>query len=157
MYALRLCCGYSESLAAALGASGDTSKCKTSNACLNDVDFDVEELPLDDKGAHTMSWVDSFTVDADCKDQCAKDAAEFIRFVNADDIFLWELLPAGAPPAYLLPAKASLYSSPALLAKAHLYPKLRRIIEDAAVPSALSLNEQLRNVGRQLDSDLPKH
>jgi thiamine pyridinylase len=149
--------GYSESLAAALGASGDTSKCQTSNACLNDVDFDVEELPLDDKGAHTMSWVDSFTVDADCKDQCAKDAAEFVRFVNTDDIFLWELLPAGATPTYLLPAKASLYSNPALLAKAHLYPKLRSIIEDAAVPSALSLNEQLRNIGRQLDSDLPRH
>jgi ABC-type glycerol-3-phosphate transport system substrate-binding protein len=113
-------------------------------------------LPLDDKGAHTMSWVDSFTLDKNCKDQCAKDAVAFIQFMNSDDVFLLALLPAGGPPAYLLPAKASLYSNPNLLAKAHLYPKLRAIIETAAVPSALSLNEELRNAGRRLDADLPQ-
>ncbi len=147
--------GYSEKLADALTAKGDASKCPSANACLSDGDFDVEELPLDDKGAHPMSWVDSFTLDARCTDQCAKDAAEFTRFVNSEDVFLSELLPQGAPPTYLLPAKASLYSNRTLLANAHLYPKLRTIIEGAAVPSALSLNEQLRNLGRQLDNDLP--
>jgi len=147
--------GYSESLNGALLAGADTSKCPTATSCRADANFDVEELPLDDKGAHTMSWVDSFTVDAKCNDQCAKDAVAFIQFVTSDDMFLLALLPSTGVPAYLLPAKASLYSNSALLAKAHLYPKLKTIIEDAAVPSALGLNEQLRNVGRQLDADLP--
>jgi hypothetical protein len=80
----------------------------------------------------------------------------FIQFVNSDDIFLLALLPASGRPAYLLPAKASLYSNSNLLAKAHLYPKLKAIIEEAAVPSALSLNEELRNAGRRLDGDLPQ-
>jgi thiamine pyridinylase len=148
--------GYSENLSAALGLSEDTSKCPNVSACRTDKDFDVQQLPLDDKGLHTMSWVDSFTVDTNCKDQCAKDAAEFIRFVNSEDMYLWELLPTKGPPAYLLPAKASLYSNQELLMKAHLYPKLKSIIESAAVPSSLSLNEQLRNAGRQLDHDLPQ-
>lgn len=73
----------------------------------------------------------------------------------SDDVFLFALLPSTGVPAYLLPAKVSLYSNSALLAKAHLYPKLKTIIENAALPSALGLNEQLRNVGRQLDTDLP--
>jgi len=147
--------GYSESLNGALLADADPSKCPTATSCRTDANFDVEELPLDDKGAHTMSWVDSFTVDVKCKDQCAKDAVAFIQFVTSDEMFLFALLPSSGVPAYLLPAKMSLYSNSALLAKAHLYPKLKTIIEDAAVPSALGLNEQLRNVGRQLDTDLP--
>jgi hypothetical protein len=40
-------------------------------------------------------------------------------------------------------------------AKARLCPKPRNIIQDAAVPSALSLNEELRNTARELDGDLP--
>ena len=148
--------GYSESLNGALAAGADAAKCPPSSACRADSDFDVEELSLDDNGAHTMSWVDSFTLDKNCKDQCAKDAAAFIQFMNSDDIFLLALLPAGRPPAYLLPAKTSLYSNANLLAKAHLYPKLKAIIENAAVPSALGLNEELRNVGRRIDSDLPQ-
>ena len=148
--------GYSESLNGALIADADTSKCPSATACRTDASFDVEELPLDDKGAHTMSWVDSFALDKNCKDQCAKDAVAFIQFMNADDVFLLALLPAGGPPAYLLPAKGSLYTNPNLLAKAHLYPKLKSIIETAAVPSSLSLNEELRNAGRQLDGDLPQ-
>jgi thiamine pyridinylase len=148
--------GYSESLNGALAANADATKCPAGSACRADANFDVEELPLDDKGAHTMSWVDSFTLDTKCKGQCAKDATTFIQFVNSDDVFLLALLPANGPPAYLLPAKASLYSNSNLLAKAHLYSKLKAIIEEAAVPSALSLNEQLRNAGRQLDADLPQ-
>jgi thiamine pyridinylase len=148
--------GYSESLTGALAASADPTKCPLVSACRTDNDFDVEEFPLDDKGAHAMSWVDSFALDKKCKDQCAKDAVAFIQFMSQDDTYLLALLPQGAPPTYLLPAKASFYSNADVLKKAHLYPKLRKIIEQAAVPSALSLNEQLRNAGRQLDSDLPQ-
>jgi len=148
--------GYSESLNGALVASADPAKCPAATACRTDANFEVEEVPLDDTGTHTMSWVDSFTLDKNCKDQCAKDAIAFIQFMNSDDVFLLALLPANGPPAYLLPAKASLYSNSSLLAKAHLYPQLKIIIETAAVPSALSLNEELRNAGRRLDADLPQ-
>ncbi len=148
--------GYSESLSGALAAAADPTKCPVADKCLKDNDFDVEEFPLDDKGTHAMSWVDSFVLDKKCKDQCAKDAVAFIQFMTQDDTYLVALLPKGGRPTYLLPAKASLYSNAELLRAAHLYPKLRKIIEQAAVPSALSLNEQLRNVGRQLDSDLPQ-
>ncbi len=143
--------GYSEKLSDALALSSDTTKCQSPVVCRTDKDFDVKELPLDKNGTHT----DSFAIDKKCEKQCAKDAVEFIRFVNSEEMFLWELLPAGAPPTYLLRAKASLYSNEALLAKAHLYPNLKNIIQDAAVPSALSLSEELRNAGRQLDGDLP--
>jgi hypothetical protein len=148
--------GYSESLSGALAAAADPTKCPVADKCLKDNDFDVEEFPLDDKGTHALSWVDSFVLDKKCKDQCAKDAVAFIQFMTQDDTYLVALLPKGGRPTYLLPAKASLYSNAELLRAAHLYPKLRKIIEQAAVPSALSLNEQLRNVGRQLDSDLPQ-
>ncbi len=148
--------GYSESLSGALAAAADLTQCPAADKCLQDTDFDVEEFPLDDKGTHAMSWVDSFALDKKCKDRCVKDAATFIQFMTQDDTYLLALLPKGGLPTYLLPAKSSLYSNAQLLNAAHLYPKLKQIIEQAAVPSALSLNEQLRNVGRQLDSDLPQ-
>jgi thiamine pyridinylase len=148
--------GYSESLSGALAAAADQTKCPSADKCLKDSDFAVEEFPLDDKGTHAISWVDSFALDKKCKDQCVKDAATFIDFMTQDDTYLLALLPKGGLPTYLLPAKAALYSNAQLLRAAHLYPRLKTIIEQAAVPSALSLNEQLRNVGRQLDSDLPQ-
>jgi hypothetical protein len=137
-----------------LKASSDPKKCNPSSPCLSDSDIDVKEMPLDDAAILAMSWVDSFVIDSSCKDHCIQDAAEFIRYVTSGEVFLSELLPDGEPPAYPLPAKASIYSNPALLQRAHLYPKLKAIIESAVVPSALGLNEQLRNIGRKLDENL---
>jgi hypothetical protein len=84
------------------------------------------------------------------------DAAEFIRFMNDDNVYMSILLPQDGVPAYLLPAKASLYSRQDLLSHAPLYPKLRSIIESSEVPSDLGLNEELRNIGRRVDKDLSK-
>jgi thiamine pyridinylase len=148
--------GYSESLNGALKLASDPSKCSNADHCLRDSDIDVEELPLDPKGSKTMSWVDSFTVDSKCKDQCIADASAFIQFMNDDATYMSILLGSDGVPAYLLPAKKSLYSRSDLLAKAHLYPSLQKIIENSFVPSDLGLNEELRNTGRRIDRDLPK-
>jgi thiamine pyridinylase len=149
--------GYSESLNGALRLGTDKNQCGNPGSCLSDQDIDVEELPLDEKGARAMSWVDSFVVDKKCKARCLDDAAAFIHFMNEDETYLSALLPADGIPAYLLPAKTSLYSRPELLSKAHLYPKLRSILEGSIVPSDLGLNERLRNTGRRLDADLSPH
>ena len=148
--------GYSESLNGALKQAANKAKCPSAAACLVDADIDVEELPLDSHAPKVMSWVDSFVVAKKCTDQCLADAAEFIRFMNDDDLYMSILLPQDGVPAYLLPAKASLYSRQELLNHAHLYPKLRSIIEGSEVPSDLGLNEELRNIGRRIDRDLSK-
>ncbi len=148
--------GYSESLNGALKQAADKVKCPTAAACLTDADIDVGELPLDSHAPKVMSWVDSFVVDKKCTEQCLADAAEFIRFMSDDDLYMSILLPQDGVPAYLLPAKASLYSRQELLNHAHLYPKLRSIIEGSEVPSDLGLNEELRNIGRRIDGDLSK-
>jgi hypothetical protein len=148
--------GYSESLNGALELAADKSKCPTAGSCLNDADIDVEELPLDSHASKVMSWVDSFVIDKKCEQQCLADAAEFIRFMNDDDVYMSILLPQDGVPAYLLPAKASLYLKQSLLDHARLYPKLRSIIENSEVPSDLGLNEELRNIGRRIDKDLSK-
>lgn len=148
--------GYPESLNGALKLASDKVKCPTTTACLADADIDVEELPLDSDAPKVMSWVDSFVVDKKCTDQCLADAAEFIKFMNDDDLYMSILLPQNGVPAYLLPAKASLYSRQDLLNHAHWHPKLRSIIEGSEVPSDLGLNEELRNIGRRIDADLLK-
>lgn len=146
--------GYSESLNGALMYAANNNNCPSAGACLQDADIDVEELPLDANGNHAMSWVDSFTLDSKCKDSCKADASAFIQFMTEDGTYMQALLDKNQIPAYLLPAKASLYTNSALLKQAHLYPKLKAIIENSVVPSDLGLNEELRNVGRVVDSKL---
>ena len=148
--------GYSESLNGALKWAADPTKCPVKDSCLHDEDIEVEELPLDPAGSRTMSWVDSFTIDSKCKATYLSDAAAFIHFMNEDNTYMSILLDRSGVPAYLLPAKASLYSKRELLTRAHLYPELRAIIENSVVPSDLGLNESLRNTGRVLDADLSK-
>lgn len=154
--------GYSELLHSVL-----LEKVNCGDGCLGDGDIGVAELPLDDAGSIPISWVDSFTVSASCKSSCLTDAKKFIQLMSSDEMYLKLLLPSGfsflkspvstAPvPAYLLPAKLSLYSNSKLLASAHLYPQLKKLIENAEVPTADNLNDQLRVVGKAIDSDLNK-
>jgi thiamine pyridinylase len=129
----------------------------------------VAALPLDDAGTVPISWIDSFTVRTNCTGDCYQDAARFIRFMQRDDVYLKLLLPdrpsfltnpdpKGTPPipAYLLPAKASLYSNVDLIKAAHLYPDLKRIIERASVPTAINLNKNLRIISADVDAALSK-
>jgi hypothetical protein len=130
-----------------------------------DGDLRVSALPLDDAGAVPISWIDSFAVRAGCSGDCYKDASQFIRFMQRDDVYLKLVLP-GKPsfltsptgpspvPAYLLPAKASLYSNTSLISIAHLYPDLKKIIESAAVPTDVDLNNKLRKVSSAVDTAL---
>jgi thiamine pyridinylase len=153
--------GYSELLHSVLS---EAASCGSD--CLQDGDIDVAELPLDDAGSVPISWVDSFTISSSCTGPCFGDAKRFIRMMNSDSMYLSMLLPAGYSfltppnptkpvPAYLLPAKLSLYSNPKLLASAHLYSKLRTLVERAEVPTADNLNGSLRAIGKTIDSDLP--
>lgn len=130
-----------------------------------DGDLRVSALPLDDGGAVPISWVDSFAIGSACSGDCYQDASLFIRFMQRDDIYLKLVLP-GKPsfltsptgpspvPAYLLPAKASLYSNTSLTSVAHLYPDLKKIIEGAAVPTDVDLNKRLRTVSSAVDTAL---
>jgi hypothetical protein len=68
--------------------------------------------------------------------------------------FLTVEQPYPPTPAYLLPAKTSLYSNPTLLKSARLYPKLKTLVENAEVPTDLKLNDDLRKIGKQIDKDM---
>jgi thiamine pyridinylase len=153
--------GYSESLHDVLTETQNNCP----DTCLSDKDIDVSDLPLDDAGSTPVSWVDSFTMSSNCKGQCVVDAVRFISMMNSDEMYMKLLLPmplsfikvpqpADTVPAYLLPAKASLYSNPALLRVAHLYPKMKTLVENATVPTSDKLNEKLRAIGGTIDKNL---
>ena len=152
--------GYSELLHSVL-------KEGITDGTLSDADLKVASLPLDDAGAVPISWVDSFAVGTACIGDCYRRAAKFIKFMQRDDVYLKLLLPDRPSfllsptgpfpiPAYLLPAKASLYSDSTLLSNAHLYPDLRKIIEGASVPTEVGLNQDLRTVSSSVDAALNK-
>jgi len=146
--------GYSETLHQVLSEANDA--CSPEDKCLADKDIDVVEFPTDDSGLHQISWVDSYVLDKDCNSDCKSDATAFIDYISSDDVYKQILLRTGSAPTYLLPAKASLYADNEVDAAAHLYPKLRSIIETADAPSDIGLNEKLRAIGKTLDSQLPQ-
>ncbi len=143
--------GYSELLYDVLLES--SMSCSADEKCVTDADIDVAPLPLDDQGAKPMSWVDSLTINSKCDAQCRQDAAKFIAFYTSDEMYNKALM--STPARYLLPARADLYNNPALIQHAPLYQKLKPIIEKAAVPTAVGLNDKLREHGKTLDSKLP--
>jgi len=145
--------GYSETLHQTLSETSDA--CSSDDKCLTDADIDVAEFPSDDAGEHQISWVDSYVLDVSCNKQCSADAVAFVSYMNSDAVYKQILLHEGTAPAYLLPAKASLYQDTDLLKAAHLYPKLKAIIENATAPGGAGLNDSLRNIGKTLDSHLP--
>jgi hypothetical protein len=154
--------GYSESLHDVLAQTGN---CSRADNCLTDDNIDVAELPLDDNGSKPMSWVDSFTLSKNCTKACVDDAVRFIKMINRDDTYLALLLSGPLsfltpeppyPPvhAYLLPAKASLYSNKTLTNVARLYPNLKTLVENADVPTDRHVNDDLRKIGKQIDKDM---
>jgi thiamine pyridinylase len=145
--------GYSEGIHDVLAESA--LKCLPSDQCLKDSDIAVSPLPLDERSAMPMVWVDSFAIASSCTGRCLSHAIAFIKYAAAKETVLRALLSdSRGTPRYLMPARADLYSNAALVAKAHLYPKLRLMVEHAAAPSTLSLNSQVRNAGSILDSYL---
>lgn len=154
--------GYSEVLHDVLAES---ALCSVSDKCLTDADISVAELPLDENGSKPMAWVDSFTLSTGCKDDCAKDAVKFMAMMNRDETYLALLFhrplsfmnvpkPYSPIPTYLMPAKASLYANAELQKSAHLYPDLKRLAENVAVPTDKDLNKNLRDLGKKIDGDL---
>src|SRR5205085_8384691 len=96
--------GYSELLYDVLLES--STSCAIEEQCLTDTDLDVAPLPLDDRGAQPMSWVDSLTIDRGCVAGCQQDAVSFIKFYTSEATSLKALM--SIPARYLLPARASL-------------------------------------------------
>ena len=147
----RILLGYSEGLHPALVES---AQCKPGVQCLKDSDIDVAGFPSDDNGRHQMSWVDSYVLDSGSDQQRTADGAAFVEYMQSDEVYKMILLHSGVAPAYLLPAKASLYQDAEVIHAAHLYPQLKTLIEDAEVPSEVGLNDELRARGAQLDRQL---
>lgn len=156
--------GYSEILHDVLA---EISNCSSSDPCVSVDKLGVAELPLDDNGSRPMSWVDSFTLSTGCKATCVDDATRFISMMNRDDTYMVLLIPGSLSfltvekpspplPAYLLPAKVSLYSNPKLMNAAPLYKSLKPMVENADVPTDRTLNDDLRKIGKQIDKDLDK-
>lgn len=156
--------GYSESLHDVLA---EVALCSSADSCLTPGKIAVAEFPLDNNGSKPMSWVDSFTLSTTCQGNCTNDAVRFVSMMNRDDTYLALLFPGSLSfltvdkpyppvPAYLLPAKTSLYSRPDVLKSAPLYPTLRKLTENADVPTDRHLNDGLRQIGKQIDKDLDK-
>jgi thiamine pyridinylase len=146
--------GYSEGLHDVLAES---AQCDASSQCLGDSQIDVSGFPSDDNGRHQISWVDSYVLDADCNQTCTTDAVAFVKYMNSDEVYKTILLHTGPAPAYLLPAKAALYQDPEVVGRAHLYPKLKSLIESAYAPSDVDLNGELRKRGTEIDGQLPNN
>jgi thiamine pyridinylase len=151
--ASRTLIGYSETLHQVL--SETKTNCGASDKCLDDSEISVTRFPSDDKGTYQISWVDSFVISQKCSDECLNAAREFVGFMNSESTYKQILLHEGPAPAYLLPARVSLYSDQEVVKVAHLYPALRKIIEDAEVPMENNLNDSLRTIGATLDKNLP--
>ena len=146
--------GYSEELHSVLAES---AQCDASSSCLGDSQIDVAGFPSDDNGRHQISWVDSYVLDAGCNGACTADAVAFVKYMNSDEAYKTILLHSGSVPAYLLPAKATLYGDAELVGRAHLYPKLRSLIETAYAPSEIDLNAEIRERGIEIDCQLPSN
>lgn len=134
---------------------------------MEDSAFVVKPLPLDDLGLKQVSWVDSFVVATSCTGSCFDRATKFLQFMQRDDVYMSLLLPdrpsflqnpAGPKPvpAYLLPAKVSLYSNPTLKASASHYDEFRSIIGDSLPPTSSHLNNQLRTISSSVEIALKR-
>ena len=85
------------------------------------------------------------------------DAEDFIRYAVSMPAFRALLIPAqGQPPRYLLPAADAAFSDPAILKNAPLYPRLKSIVDQGEVVTALGLSTQMHDVAMRIDADLPK-
>lgn len=142
--------GYSESLHYLLWESRNAC---AKEKCRTDSDLGVAAVPLDDKGATQMSWVDLFVIDKKCVGQCLKDAIAFIRFVNSEAFLVQNL--TGAPPRYLMPARTSVYANADIQKSSPLYAQIVPILEHAETPTGPGLEQKLRDYGAKLDKELP--
>ncbi|TKC93059.1 hypothetical protein [Polyangium fumosum] len=126
--------------------------------CLDLKNIEMKPLPLSDKGSHPFAWVDMLTISTTCDETCLPDATAFIAHVTSAAEVKRALLPAryGAPPRYLLPARADLYTDKDVLAVAPLYSKLQPALADAIPVRGRKLNARLRAIGKKLDKEILK-
>jgi hypothetical protein len=85
------------------------------------------------------------TISTTCDEKCLPDATAFIAHARY-----------GAPPRYLLPARADLYTDKEVLAAAPLYSKLQPALSGAIPVRGRKLNVRLRAIGKKLDKEILK-
>lgn len=126
--------------------------------CISLRDVEVKPFPLSDRGSHPFAWVDMLAISSGCEGQCLTDATAFIAYVTRAGEVKRSLLPShyGAPPRYLLPARADLYTDKDILAVAPLYSKLGAALSGAIPVGGQKINAHLRAIGRKLDEEILK-
>lgn len=126
--------------------------------CIGLQDIEMKPLPLSDRGSHPFAWVDMLAISATCDEKCLPDATALIAYVTSAAEVKRALLPAhhGAPPRYLLPARADLYTDKDILAAAPLYSKLLAGLSGAIPVRGSKLNARLRAIGKKLDKEILK-
>lgn len=147
--------GYSEMMYEVLD---ETAKaCRLEARCVTAPELRVTSIPFADNRVRPMVWSDMFAIDAHVHGRKFTDAEDFIRYAVSMPAFRALLIPAqGQPPRYLLPAADAAFSDPAILKNAPLYPRLKSIVDQGEVVTALGLSTQMHDVAMRIDADLPK-
>jgi len=119
-------------------------------------DIEAIAAPVADTGEKMLGWVDAMCIRKGLAPETYAAALDFIRFYTSEDFNRELLIPAsGDAPRYLLPARIELYTDPKILVMAPLYPRFLEIMKEAVSVTGPHLNDNLRKVGGQIDSQLP--
>jgi len=146
--------GYSEATHDIL-EEGETS-CQAGDHCLSQADIHVGPWPFSEAEPHQVVWVDMYGIDAHVHGVLHQDAEDFIRYAMQASTYRALLVPhVGAPPRYLLPARADSYTDKAILAAAPLYARFLPILNNGIVVEAPALNAMLHKAAAAVSAALP--
>jgi thiamine pyridinylase len=123
--------------------------------CLSAADIDVGLLPLADKPAKPVAWVDMYMIGAGVSDVKLRDAQAFISFMMQPTTYKQLVIPKDEVPRYLLPARDDIYADAEIVQNAPLYAKFKPIIATATPVTGDNLNDDLRKLGKEIDTELP--
>lgn len=108
-----------------------------------------------DQSGVPLLWVDSFAIDKKVSGEKLAAAQRFIEFALRDDVYAEVLLPPGKAPQYLLPAYRKLFTHPALVSAAPLYPKFLVGLDTATTLVGEGIPSAIEKTGGLLDKKLP--
>jgi thiamine pyridinylase len=146
--------GYSEATHDIL-EEGETS-CRAEDHCLTQAGVHVGPWPFSSAAPHQVVWVDMYGIDAHVHGALHRDAEDFIAYAMQEATYRALLIPpTGAPPRYLLPARADSYADTAILAAAPLYARFLPILDTGIVVEAPALNATLHQAAATVSAALP--
>lgn len=147
--------GYSEMMHEVLDETAKS--CRVEARCVTAPELRVTSIPFADNRVRPMVWSDMFGIDARVHGRKLADAEAFIRYAVSMPAYRALLIPSpGEPPRYLLPAANAAFGDAAILRAAPLYPRLKAIVDQGEVVSAVGLSAQMHAVAQRIDADLPK-